>query len=263
MASLPTSTVAGGARLFAIPDNARGIVTITRPSDGSVIQAFCIAPYTGIAPHITSITPASGKPGDTVTINGVNLGDTLTAIRFGAGYIQVSPSYQDATKIVCIVPTNADSGGVRVDTVNTGVSNVFPFSLGTADIVVMEFDSDAWGYDSSFQRVLGTGTDTLGPAVWASSINGAIATKTVTTTVRTRLKLCSNRSFSYSDTHLLVDGGQAGVGSAYAPQNMDADNVNPYLISDIIPPGTHTLQLVNYHNARALMAVDRTRLVRA
>ena len=132
--TLPAATTASGGFLtFPLPPGGRGVVTIKRVSDGALIAAFAAtSAVASTVATITSVYPVQAPVGTEVTITGTNFGNAanLTAIRFGAGFITVSPSFASDTAIVCVVPSNADGGGIRVDTTNNGNSNQFPFAIG-------------------------------------------------------------------------------------------------------------------------------------
>jgi hypothetical protein len=140
MASLPPSTVANGFRLFDIPttDGPRGIVTITRASDGQVRKQFCPGPVVANPnlPVVVNVQPASARVGDTVTITGYKLSVTLE-VDFGTTPIQSGDviSLSD-TQIVCKVPLGA-TNGVRV---RTAVGNSAYVGFTVAATVWYDFD---------------------------------------------------------------------------------------------------------------------------
>ncbi len=77
-------------------------------------------------PSITSLSPATGAVGTTVTITGTGFGNTQGTLTFNATAANVS-SWTD-TKIVCTVPPGATTGNVVV-TANGLKSDPIPFTV--------------------------------------------------------------------------------------------------------------------------------------
>ncbi len=110
--------VTGQTQITAIiSTGASGSVAISTPGGRASLSGFTFAP----APAISSISPSTAVPGDTITITGVNLAEVLS-VRIGnvaAAFILVSP-----TQIRAVVPR---SGGSVVITTPGGsaVSSAF------------------------------------------------------------------------------------------------------------------------------------------
>jgi hypothetical protein len=69
--------------------------------------------YVGRAPKITSFTPASGRPGTTITITGTNL---LNATSVKIGAVTAAVTSDTATTIKVKIPTGAHTGFIKVTT---------------------------------------------------------------------------------------------------------------------------------------------------
>jgi len=68
---------------------------------------------TAVTPQINGFTPASGAPGTTVTISGINL-SKASKVTFAGTAATISSD--TATTIVTAVPTGAKSGHISVTT---------------------------------------------------------------------------------------------------------------------------------------------------
>ena len=108
-----TFTPVSDTELYAeVPAGASsGSVTVTTPHGTATSwMAFIVAP----APAVTGFAPASGLPGSSVTINGMNL-STVTAVAFN-GETAVSFAAVSATQIAAVVPAGATTGKITVTT---------------------------------------------------------------------------------------------------------------------------------------------------
>jgi hypothetical protein len=89
-------------------------------------------PFT-VGPTIASIAPSSGSLQTTVTIAGINFGNTQGTSSVSFNGVVANSSAWSNTQIVAQVPVGATSGLVTV-TVNGLQSNGVPFSVGTGTI---------------------------------------------------------------------------------------------------------------------------------
>lgn len=115
----------GGASLVGKPIQGKSYSTamISYKSQYSPAQIQDIAAFeyvsvsgsatTATKPSITSFTPASGKPGAKVTVNGANF-TGATAVKIGG--VTAAFTVGGATKITATVPANGRSGTISVTT---------------------------------------------------------------------------------------------------------------------------------------------------
>jgi uncharacterized repeat protein (TIGR03803 family) len=92
-----------------VPSGETGSVTVTTPS-GTLVSKQIFK----VTPHITTVTPPSGKVGDTVTLAGTGLiqAETITVEGMNVGAFTVSSDKQ----VTFIVPTGAKTGKVVLTT---------------------------------------------------------------------------------------------------------------------------------------------------
>lgn len=92
-----------------VPSGETGLVTVTTPS-GTLVSKQIFK----VTPHIASVTPPSGKVGDTVTLAGTGLiqAETITVGGVNVGAFTVSSDKQ----VTFIVPTGAKTGKVVLTT---------------------------------------------------------------------------------------------------------------------------------------------------
>jgi len=83
--------------------------------------------YTGNNATITSISPASGKPGDIITINGTSLNyiDSVSFNGIDAGYSNIYIQ----TQIKVTIPSGATSGPIKINTRYRGTATSQPFTI--------------------------------------------------------------------------------------------------------------------------------------
>jgi hypothetical protein len=115
-----------------------GPITVTTQS-GTATSSSTFA-VTGTAPSISSFTPASGRPGDTVTINGANF-TGVSAVSFNgtsAVYNVVS-----ASQIQTTVPSGATTGKITVTTGSGAAQSSTDFSVTGAAPTIASFSPTA------------------------------------------------------------------------------------------------------------------------
>jgi hypothetical protein len=134
-----TVEVDGGAtEIFAtVPIGATtGPITVTTgegsastSGDFTVDQAPSTQPVGFVPPVLSSFTPASGKPGSTITVVGENF-SLVTAVMFGGikakFYENLSPSI-----LRVLVPVGAQSGKITVVTSGGHAMSTASFTVGT------------------------------------------------------------------------------------------------------------------------------------
>lgn len=245
MASLPPSTVANGFRLFDIPttDGLRGMVTITRAADGQAIRQFCPGTNPNL-PVIASVSPASAKVGEFVTITGSKLSVALE-VDFGTVPIQSGDvgSLSD-TQITCKVPVGAGNN-VRVRT-SVGTSNYFPFTVTIPPVIpAVTYKTDQFSYSGSWQDS-GPAAGTYSGHVFYTSIPGDTATcSIVIPSGGGRVAIIQNRSNAYGPVTLLLDGQGLDAFTPYAASAVPADENAPVHITPFIAAGTYALTIKN------------------
>ena len=153
-----------------------GSVVVTVFGTGSNGRNFTVRP----TPAITSVSPAVGEIGMTVTVAGQNFGDTQgsSTVKFNGTTATVtswSPS-----QIVVTVPTGATTGNVVVRTSGVDTNGV-PFTVATLTSIAVTPSSLSLPLHSR-QRFVATGTysngstENLGSNVTWSTTNTARAT---------------------------------------------------------------------------------------
>ena len=113
----PTGVTATSIVAIVPPGATTGTISVTTPSGtGTSAASFSVS-----GPTVTSFSPASGKVGTSVVVNGTGFGGA-TAVEFG-GVAASTFSIDSATKITATVPEGALSGSISVvGTGGTGVS---------------------------------------------------------------------------------------------------------------------------------------------
>jgi RHS repeat-associated protein len=126
IASLNVSSLAQGSHLISA--TYIGDTAITAATSLPVGQT--VGTPTGGPPSIAFITPTSGYPGSSVTINGLNFGASPGSSGVTLNGLNVVVSSWSDTSITVQVPANATSGNVIV-TVNGTPSNGTPFTVSS------------------------------------------------------------------------------------------------------------------------------------
>jgi hypothetical protein len=151
----------------------------TSDSWGAGMASFKAASGTGNAPSITSLNPAAGPAGTTVTISGANFGATqgTSTITFAA--VGAAPTNWSATSIVAPAPSGATTGNVVV-TVGGVASNAMPFTMqsgGTHGIALLQQTGKDAGTTTSTSLAFGANNaagDWIGVCVRAGALNETI-----------------------------------------------------------------------------------------
>ncbi|HEY3381090.1 MAG TPA: IPT/TIG domain-containing protein [Vicinamibacterales bacterium] len=133
-ALLPSTFVNSTTLTAVVPPGAAGVAAVfvrnPEPTSGNAASNFAYLAY----PRITSLAPASGPAGTSVTITGTNFSDTDAAVSFGGQAAAVTS--RSATQIVATVPGGTASGLVDVTVTNValGRSRTYTraYSVGTA-----------------------------------------------------------------------------------------------------------------------------------
>ena len=150
------------------------------------------------APVITSLNPASGPVGSTVTVTGSNFTGTTAATVNGVavtGFTVVN-----ATTITFVVPAGATSGNVVITTATGIPSNGTAFAVTTTTATARAQQSEFSVYPNP---VAGRGT---------LSLKLATSTATAQVTLRTVLgQVVATRTFSGTATELPMSGLAAGT----------------------------------------------------
>jgi len=104
-----------------------GLASVVVRVGGRSSNALSLRIYsTSVWPDIISLTPASGRPGDLVTIDGRGFGSTMGFVTFNA--VAAAVSTWTETRITAIVPSMATTGPVVVHT-QYGSSNGVQFTV--------------------------------------------------------------------------------------------------------------------------------------
>jgi hypothetical protein len=104
--------------------------------------------YTGEIAKVTSMSPASGKPGDLVTINGDGF-NFIKSISFnGVAAEKDGIISSSQTKIMVVVPSGATTGVITVTTTYRGIAKTPVFTINTAGL--------SWWFINEAKQVVGT-----------------------------------------------------------------------------------------------------------
>jgi hypothetical protein len=99
------------------------------------------------APTISSFTPANGIVGDVITINGASFDAGSLVVKFGTGTAS-SPVLVSPTKITAIVPANATSGKITVETAAGSAQSASDFTvIGSPSVSAFSPTSGAIGVE--------------------------------------------------------------------------------------------------------------------
>lgn len=115
-------------------------VTVNNKTSNKKIFKVLIAAN---APNITSVTPDSGKVGDTITVNGTNFGTTQSSstVSFGATNATTIVLWS-ATQLKVVVPNGVSIGTTTIAmTVNSQSSNAKAFKVFTP-VTIISFLND-------------------------------------------------------------------------------------------------------------------------
>ncbi|MDO7845880.1 choice-of-anchor D domain-containing protein [Hymenobacter sp. M29] len=134
--SLPFTVSSSGALSFTVPAGAStGFVTITTADGTSNGVAFSVVSTV----FLTSVAPASGLPGSTISLNGSNLAGVTAVVFSGTGLNTVTSGFvinAAGTQITgIVVPSGAQTGPVTVLTTRGAViANGISFAVGAAPL---------------------------------------------------------------------------------------------------------------------------------
>jgi hypothetical protein len=138
-------------------------ITILVPSGattGSVVVTVGGVPSNGIlftiAPVITSLSPASGASGTSVTINGSGFGNTQGASTISFAGTAATPSFWSSTTIIVNVPQGAMSGNVTVTVggfpSNSATFTVTPISVSVSPTTASVPTGSTAGFSANVQN---------------------------------------------------------------------------------------------------------------
>jgi len=134
-------------------------------------------------PHITSVAPATGFPGDQVTIKGVNL-DIVSNVLFG-GIAATSVTIVDSSKLQVNVPANAAGGDQWITLQSVNGSDSVKFNVNLAPVITSVSPENVKEGDAvtvKGVRFTGTTSVTLGPtSLTFNLVDDATITFTVPT----------------------------------------------------------------------------------
>ncbi|WP_374403789.1 IPT/TIG domain-containing protein [Niveibacterium sp.] len=105
-----TFTLISTTRLsFVVPDSATS-GTVTLVSGTATVDSPTVLTVLGV-PQVTSVSPSSARPGDSLTLSGTNLAN-VSQVRIGG--VSVTPSARTGTQIVVVVPAGAADGSLAL-----------------------------------------------------------------------------------------------------------------------------------------------------
>ncbi len=127
----PAVVPAGGSLALPIvfapaaANNRNGVLTFTSPEGSYSLNLTGLATY--LVPTISSLAPASGAPGTTVTVTGTGFvaGSTTLTLNGQA----ISPVVSSSTALTFVVPGNATAGPVAVSTPGGSATSAATFCV--------------------------------------------------------------------------------------------------------------------------------------
>jgi FG-GAP repeat/IPT/TIG domain len=126
-ARLPTfGGINFGQTMALTPDGATALVGTNDGTGQGSVYVFTGPAAAAGKPSIASLAPASGKPGDKVTIAGANLKDAA-AVSFGA--VAARFTVVSATRIAATVPAGATTAPVTAVTPHGAATSAAPFTV--------------------------------------------------------------------------------------------------------------------------------------
>jgi len=182
-APLPSSQPTGtGLRAFVIDSSFGagtyqvGIQIVDAMGNTAVgTQSFTIDPNNPRFLEITGFTPASGKPGDTVTITGMGfLGDPLTnTVSFGEGFENAQVLSATGTQLMVVVPDGATTGTIGLMTPLGRTDSPGVFTIVPTITLTPPSTQLVTGGSTNFScKVTGTPTYNVTWSATAGSIDG-------------------------------------------------------------------------------------------
>ena len=167
------------------------------------------------APTITSLSPASGPVGTSVTLTGTNLNGVLQ-VSFNGSLVSTFTS-NTATQLVVAVPAGATSGPVTVTT-PAGTSNALTFTI-TCPVATLAYDAVSYCQSAanpapmvtgpmggSFSSTAGLGLNSASgvinlaasiPGTYAVTYTGGTATCPTTATAQVTVTAAPSAAFGY------------------------------------------------------------------
>jgi YD repeat-containing protein len=180
------------------------------------------------APLILSLSPASGEPGTSVTIQGMSFGSSTGSVAFNGASATVSS--WSSTSITAVVPNGATSGPVVVTSSSSVAGNGFPFTMLLPFISGL---SPAYGPAGTSVTISGT---SFGSSAGTVTFNGVSATTS-----------------SWSDTSITATAPSgAGMGNVIVANNGEQSNPVMFgapLISSLSPAAGPTGTSVTINGA--------------
>ncbi|WP_374515549.1 IPT/TIG domain-containing protein [Niveibacterium sp.] len=141
---------------FVVPDSATS-GTVTLVSGTATVDSPTVLTVLGV-PQITSVSPSSARPGDSLTLSGTNLAN-VSQVRIGG--VSVTPSARTGTQIVVVVPAGAADGSLALVLSNGSTRTLTQsFTLLPALISVSGM-SPTSGPEGTSVQVTGVALDTV------------------------------------------------------------------------------------------------------
>ncbi|GAA5174749.1 hypothetical protein GCM10025771_05190 [Niveibacterium umoris] len=160
---------------FVVPDAAVS-GTVTLLSGTASFPAPTALTVLGV-PQVTAVTPASARPGDSLTLAGVNLANVSRVI---VGGVSVIPTSRSGTEVVVVVPTGASNGTLALLMTNGSTRTVTQtFNLLPAVITVTSISPNS-GPQGTVIRLTGTALDSATGAT-IGGVAASILAQTSTT----------------------------------------------------------------------------------
>jgi hypothetical protein len=165
-----TPTNAGTYSLTAVATDTEGASATSTASTVFVLSG-------NGTPTITSFSPASGRAGDVVTLNGTNFAD-ITSVRFNGTEAQFTAT--TTTLLAATVPAGASSGPITITNTFGNATSASGFTILQNPVLI----SQAYGaggnsgalYNSDFVELHNRGTSTVSLSGWSVQYASASGT---------------------------------------------------------------------------------------
>jgi len=159
---------------FVVPDSAVS-GTVTLVSGTATVDSPTTLTVLGV-PQVTSVSPTSARPGDSLKLSGTNLAN-VSQVRVGG--VAVTPSARTGTELIVVVPAGAADGSLELVLSNGSTRSLTQsFTLLPALISVSAM-SPTSGPEGTSVQVTGTSLDTVS-GVTVGGVAATVLAKTTT-----------------------------------------------------------------------------------
>jgi CHU_C Type IX secretion signal domain/Ig-like domain CHU_C associated/FG-GAP-like repeat/Putative Ig domain/IPT/TIG domain/Bacterial TSP3 repeat len=183
---------------------------------GAIDQYYANVIITSATPSITATSPTRGETGTTVTLTGTNF-IGATAVKFN-GVNAASYTVNSATSITAVVPSNATTGAITVETPN-GVATGSSFTFDDSNYIINP-NTDGGFEGTHGWTVVNTSNVNkwvIGEAGKVSGNNGAFVSDNGTTNTITNPQATNSKIYIYKD--VVVPSNASSISLSFKYKN--------------------------------------------